>query len=369
MISKILLLSDINSSHTQKWCMALSQKGVSVGIFSLSLPTTNWFEKLDTIKVFAPVNFSQKTFYSSSLAKIKYLKTLPFLKKVIAEFKPQVVHAHYASSYGLIGALSRFTPFLISVWGSDIIEFAKKSYLHKKIVGYNLNSATIIMATSNYLNELLSLEFNKSSIVIPFGIDLTVFKNDSNKFLFHKDDIVIGTIKSLEDVYGVDTLIKAFILVKEKNESLPLKLLIVGTGSKEKSFKELANSLSLSDSVMFTGRVDFNEVSRYHNNIDIFVNLSLYESFGVAVLEASACEKPIVATNVGGLREVVKANITGLLVNPGDVANAAAAIEKLVLQPELCSQFGKAGRKMVETEYDWNKNVIQQIEIYNSILK
>ncbi len=79
------------------------------------------------------------------------------------------------------------------------------------------------------------------------------------------------------------------------------------------------------------------------------------ESFGVSVLESSACEKPVVVSKVGGLPEVVKDGITGIIVEPHNIQATAVAIEKLVLDVNLRKQFGKQGREMVKGKYDWDK--------------
>ena len=108
--------------------------------------------------------------------------------------------------------------------------------------------------------------------------------------LFSDRDIVIGTIKSLERKYGIDYLIRAFHLVKKNNLNYPIKLLTVGKGSLEWRLKELVQELELESDIIFTGFINHNEVEKYHNMLDISVAYSTddSESFGVAVLEASA---------------------------------------------------------------------------------
>jgi len=101
--------------------------------------------------------------------------------------------------------------------------------------------------------------------------------------------------------------------------------------------------------------------------IDIFVNVSLQESFGVAVVEAMACEKPIVATNVGGLREVVENNVTGIFVPPNDVVKTADAILDFLNHPDKSFKFGKAGRERVLKYYDWKKNLDAIENLYENI--
>ncbi|MBM3434930.1 MAG: glycosyltransferase family 4 protein [Bacteroidetes bacterium] len=366
---KILILADAQSNHTYKWVTALAAQGYDICVFSLTQATEKLYEKTGRVKlVYHPV--SKRTFQksSSNVLKIRYLTSVFRLYKTIFQFKPDIVHAHYASSYGLLGALSGFQPLLISVWGSDVYEFPGISLLHRRILKFNLKKARFIFATSQTLASETKKYTCKPVEIIPFGINTETFKPFEAKSPFGDEAIVIGTIKSLEDIYGTEYLIKAFHILKHKYPELPLRLLITGGGSTEQKLKTLVKELHLEPAVIFTGRIAFDELQKYHNMITIFAALSLSESFGVAVLEASACGKPVVVTNVGGLPEVVKENVTGFLVPPADENKAAEAIEKLILDRGLREEFGKNGSKWVKSAFSWSENVQQMVGFYKRII-
>src|SRR5690606_14690363 len=113
-----------------------------------------------------------------------------------------ILHAHYATSYGLIGALSGFKPFVLSVWGADVYDFPRRSKLHKKLFQYNLKKADLILSTSEIMRNELKKYTAKEVLVTPFGVDTSVF---CKKDIAEKDNSVIniGTIKSLEEKYGI----------------------------------------------------------------------------------------------------------------------------------------------------------------------
>src|SRR4051812_21136054 len=117
---KVLLLSDTNSEHTEKWALGLAGKGIHIGLFSFNRASYEWYDHPNITVFFEPENEinAEKTF-----TKISYLKYVRVLKKIIRHFVPDILHAHYASSYGLVGALSRFHPFVLSVWGADVYNF------------------------------------------------------------------------------------------------------------------------------------------------------------------------------------------------------------------------------------------------------
>ncbi|MCD7873785.1 MAG: glycosyltransferase [Acidaminococcaceae bacterium] len=149
---------------------------------------------------------------------------------------------------------------------------------------------------------------------------------------------------------------------------MPLKLLIVGEGSQKTYLKKLAEDLGIAEDSVFTGKIVHSLVPVYDNMLSISVSVSNSESFGVAVIEASACEKPVVVSNVGGLPEAVEDGVTGLIVPPRNPEKTALAIEKLILDSSLRAEMGKAGRKRAFQLYNWHNNVQQMISIYKGAL-
>jgi glycosyltransferase involved in cell wall biosynthesis len=145
--------------------------------------------------------------------------------------------------------------------------------------------------------------------------------------------------------------------------------LIIGEGSIEQDLKGLCNTLGISEKVKFTGRVPFNEINKYYNMLDVLVNISEYESFGVSVIEAMACEKPVIVSNVGGLKEIVINDQVGLKVEIGSIDQTAKAIEELVSNQTTCEQIGKNGRAHVTENYNWQANLKKMIVSYELLIK
>lgn len=365
---KLLLLSDPNSPHTIKWAKSLAQNGIDIVIFGLGDLMVRDYDGFANIKV-QTLNMVISQFDNVWLSKLKYLKALPVVKNLILDFKPDIVHAHYATSYGLLGALSGFHPFIVSVWGSDVFTFPLKSPIHKMMLKYNLQKADKILSTSHVMAKETNLYTDKEIEVTPFGIDMEQFKPMDIESLFDKNDIVIGTVKTLEEKYGIEYLIRAFKIVSDKYQKLPLKLLIVGGGSLESSLKSLVKELKIEDKTVFTGKVPFTDVPKYHNMLSVSVSVSVSnsESFGVAIIEASSCGKPVVVSNVGGLPEVVEDGVSGFVVPPRDPKATAEAIEKFVLDESLREQIGQNGRERVKRLYNWDDNVKQMIRIYEEL--
>jgi glycosyltransferase involved in cell wall biosynthesis len=199
-------------------------------------------------------------------------------------------------------------------------------------------------------------------MVVPFGVDTEVFSPQKVVSPFKPGDFILGSIKSLEKIYNVDVLIKSYALLVPKFPFL--KLLIAGEGAEEKKLKELAEKLGVSDGILFTGRIPFKDISKQYNSIDVLVNISEYESFGVSVIEAMACEKVVVVTNVGGLKDIVENDALGLKVNVGDVEQTAAALESLIVDKTKYQTIAANARKHVLANYSWENSLQQMLSIY-----
>lgn len=364
---KVLIVAPARSTHTIKWVNSLSDKGIDIILFSLfTLKKGDYSSRVKVHSFWLPNIISKKL--NGNLLKISYLIALPILFYIIKKYRPNIIHAHYASSYGLMVALIGVHPIIISVWGSDVFSFPKQSFFHERIFRYNLSRADLILSTSSFMKNEIERYTDKKIIVTPFGVDTEKFKPREVDSIYSREDIVIGTIKSLEKQYGIDCLIKSFKILKSYHPQLPLKLMIVGCGSEEKKLKNLTKELTLIDDVNFLGYINHSEIEKYYNMLKIYVAVSVIddESFGVAILEAGACEKPVVVSDVGGLPEVVIKGITGLIVERNNPLETAKAIESLIFDERKCSEFGQAARKMIDLKYNWEKSVEQMISIYKS---
>jgi L-malate glycosyltransferase len=360
---KILLLSDLNSEHTEKWALGLASTGIQIGLFSFNKASYEWYTHPNITVFFEP---EHKINAESTLTKLAYIKYVAVLKKIINHFNPHILHAHYATSYGLVGALANFHPYVISSWGTDVMKFPNKNFIAKSILKYNFKKADLLCATSNTIKNYISQIANLPVSVVSFGVDVNEFSKRKVQSLFNENDFVIGTIKPLEKLYNADVLITAFAKLLPTYANL--KLLIVGEGSFETQLKKQCEDLGILKHVTFTGRVPFNKVSTYYNMLNVLVNISEYESFGVSVIEAMACETPVIVSNVGGLAELVKDDSVGLKVNVGNVEETVAALKTLITNKEIYLNIASNGRKHVLKYYNWDDNLKLMIAEYNKLL-
>lgn len=363
-MKRILILGDINSPHIQKWASALIQNNFSIAVFSLSKSNTDWYKQLTGFQLIEAGNFSNTIFSGTTFGKLSYIKIVPQLRKAIKDFKPDIVHAHYATSYGLLGALSGFKPFFITVWGSDVYLFPEKSFLHKVLLKFNLSKADKLFSASKHMALQTSKYTNKKIEVVPFGINTLHFKPQLNQSI--ENVFIFGCIKKLEDIYGIEDLIHAFASVKTQS-AIAVKLYLVGDGTQRKRYENLVSKLSLNNDVVFFGNINYNQVVKYHNMLHVGVYVSHSESFGVSILESCACGVPVVVSDVGGLPEVVEHNKTGLVVKSKDVDAIADAMLYFLNNSSIRNQFGESARQQVTKKYEWKVCLEKMINHYKSL--
>ena len=360
---KICYLADAGSVHVQKWARHFAERGNEVHVISFRNADIAGTE----VHFLNPHGLISISPVASLMSKAGYLLWTGKIKRLLKKINSDIIHAHWATSYGLLAALSGFHPFILSTWGSDILTSPERYPFMKKIVEFNLKKADAVTATSKMLASATG-EFiydGKPVHIISFGVDMDLFSPSNEKS--SGGNICIGIVKALEEKYGIEYLIRALRIVVERGYDS--NLLIVGDGSLRKKLEKLTETLNLANSVRFIDKVDNNVVVEYLHMIDIFVvpSISSSETFGVAAVEASSCGIPVIASNIGGLPEVVVDGETGYLVPSRNETAIAERIIKLIEEPELRRKLGANGRKFVRENYEWNLCALKMEKIYESI--
>lgn len=347
---KMALFAPASSIHTKKWASALTKRGIDVTVVTFS----NHFEETDI-----------KTISIDTVlpGKIGYLTAVLKVKKLLKQEDFDIVHAHYASSYGFVASLTSVENLFISVWGSDIYSFPKKNAIFRNILSLTLKKADVLCSTSHAMAEEAKKYTQRSFHVIPFGVDRSIFKPKKSDSLSSKDaSPVIGIVKTLSDLYGIGELIQAFAGVLPNNPES--KLMIIGDGPNREKYEKQVEDLAIKENVQFVGKVPNEEVPNYLNEMDIFVVPSAeYESFGVAAVEAMSCGLPVIVSDVDGLKEVVSEEC-GIITKRKDINALSSALLKLLADSNKRYVMGQAGIRRVKQLYDWEKNVDEMYSVY-----
>lgn len=350
---RICYLGNANSVHVQRWASHFAGKRHEVHILSAREPSIE-LKRVQVHRVGA-----------TRLKPLSDLAALIQSRRLLKSLRPDLVHAYYLTDYGFLGALANCHPLLISVLGSDILREPEASRLKRLAVRYFLKKADAFTCTSRYLYSATLKYAPRAarSETIAFGIDTGLFQPTVKRAGSVK---VLGTLKHLSRICGVEYLLRALPDILKRQ--MDVKVLIAG-GGEQKEYRALAKTLGIEGVVEFLGDIPHSAVPDYLGKLDIFVQPSLSESFGVAILEAQAMEIPVVASNVGGIPEVVENGETGLLVEARDSGALAEAILRLLGDEALCHRMGAKGRAFVEESYTWAANADRMEALYLELLE
>ncbi|MCS7124306.1 MAG: glycosyltransferase family 4 protein [Candidatus Bathyarchaeota archaeon] len=236
-------------------------------------------------------------------------------------------------------------------------------------------SDKIIAVSTHTKMELLEhydVSANKVHVIYN-GVDINKFKPTDEKDKVKRemgfvDDKVVLYVGRLYRRKGLRTLLKAvpFILRKIKD----VKFVISGKGfrNEEKELRVLASKLKVEKNVFFLGYTPDDKLPKLYQAAEVFVLPSVYEGMPFTLLEALASGLPVVATNVGGIPEVVNHGENGLLVKSQDLQGLVEGILYLLENPDFAHEMGLSGRKTVEKNFSWQKVARQVLEVYNEVL-
>lgn len=360
---KIVVMANAQATHTRRWARAFAERGHDVTVLSIR------GETIPDVKVIS-CHVGKINSRSPVWTLLSYIRLLVSARRLLQKIGPDVLHAHYVSTHGVIAAFSRFGPVVLTAWGSDIIPRGKTiPWYRRRFLRFALRRADRVTSTSLFLRKWMLSLVEREIDIVPFGVDCDTFRPDESiRPQYPPEHLRIGFVKTLAPIYGPDILLLAFRRVREKIPSA--RLILVGRDRTAGRLARFARSMNLADHVEFAGFVPNDQIPALLNSFDIVVNPTVCdESFGVAVLEASACGRPVVASRVGGVPEVCIAEKTALLVPRSDPAALASALIRLAESPALRADLGARGRRFVLENYPWPACIDKMLAVLAAAVK
>ncbi len=295
------------------------------------------------------------------------------LKALLAKIEPDIVHAGPIQGPALLVALSGFQPLVTMSWGSDILVRAKRSPWMRLATKYVLDRTKIFLGDCQTVaDEAKSLGFTERNIVLfPWGVDLEYFSPDNGKIegrrfriaLGWDENFIILCNRSWYPIYGVDILAEAFVQSFSKNNNL--RLLLVGDGPQSNQIWQLLTPVE--DKVNYAGRVDFQDLLPMYCAADLFISPSHSDGSSVSLLEAMACGRPVLVSDIPSNKEWVTPGETGELFMDGNPESLAEKILELEKDPDL-EQYGHRARSLAEKRANWDENFQEMLKAYRSAL-
>jgi len=281
-------------------------------------------------------------------------------------------------------------PYSIFLYGADLLSEQHKirqSAIKRRMARAIFGGAAVLLAISNWTRDLaltvlgdLGLDGHGQRLrVIHPGTDPTHFRPGADAVdLRERLGLPDGgtrwlvTVARLQQHKGMDTVIAALPAILARAPDV--RYAVAGTGPDRERLEKLANKLGLGDRVRFLGGVSDRELPALYNLASVYVGASRraerlgVEGFGIALVEASACGRPVVAGNSGGIPDAVRDGETGFLVPPEEPAAFADAICRLLADPAAAQRMGQNGRRAVETYFNWDRVVRDLREIESQVV-
>ena len=297
------------------------------------------------------------------------------MAEVMTRYDLDILHVHYAIPHSISAYLAkkmltdRVVPFVTTLHGTDITLVGNdRSYL--PITRFGIEQSDAVTAVSEYLRRRTIEEFQvqRPVTVVPNFVDCDVYDRATDKGLRRKfandDEGILIHISNFRPVKRVEDVIAIFAEVRKKQKA---RLLMVGDGPERPKAEWLANTHGIAKDVLFVGKQ--NEMNRLLSVSDILLLPSELECFGLVALEAMACEVPVIATQVGGIPEVVSHGVDGFLYRVGDVSSMAEGCLAILNDPQLSSNMGKAAREHARNDFCASKIVVQYEDLYRHTIQ
>jgi len=331
-----------------------------------------------------------------------YLKSSPFrsigegiafslssfrsVNEICDNYKIDVVHSQSPSGFGYALFQKKNRPFVVTLHGTSFGEI--ESYLNVPLSNVSINILRDAAVTQPLWALLTSIEYKKATKVIAVSNYLA---KEADKYYHLPKGKVISIYNGVNlpdpktsptaDAARVPNVLFVGRLVWRKGaqylvDAAPqilskypdAKIRIVGLGEQKASLEKRVENLKITHAVEFLGKVSASQLRELYSQTDVFVQPSLYEPFGITILEAMSFSKPVIASCVGGIPEIINQGVDGLLVEPGNVLQLGGSILSLFSDSSIRRKYGRNAYEKVRTEFTWAKVARRTLKLYEDLL-
>lgn len=345
---RMLLMGDARQVHLRRWAMYFMDAGYDV--LTLSLEPGDGF----------PGPFRRIRVWGGLPDAARYPLAALRVRRIIGDFIPDVVSAHFAPNYGLIAALVCRRPWVLSAWGSDVMTDPDKSPFHRRRTQFVLKRAAFVTSDARVLTErILSFGVAEERVrEFPYGVDTALFRPNPQPQA--RGPRIISNRK-LETLYAVDTAVDAMAAVRE---ALPdATLTIAGDGRERRALERRAASSHAAEAISFAGPVAHAEMPALLADHHIYVSTARSDTTSVSLLEAMACGLFPVVTDIPANREWITDGENGRLVPPGEALRLAVAVVDSWRDAELRGRARGINLRIIDerARWDWSMRPARQL--------
>ena len=349
MTAHLCLLGDATSPHVQRWAREMRRRGWRVSLVTARPAPLEGVE----VRQIRPIRRSAD-----------WLLRVQETRRHVAELSPDILHAHYVTSYGYLAARCGRRPLVMTAWGSDLLVTPRRNPWLRWLTGWALRRADLITGDSASLVDA-ARGYGPACPVeeIHWGVDLQRFQPVP---WHHKPGLQLVSLRAWEPNYNIDTIVEAFALLRSRRPAnAPLRLHLLGGGSLEPALRAQIQRGGLQGSVLLHGRLDDAGMARILGESRVSISVPSSDATSVAVLESMACGLPVVASRL-------QANAHWLspqwLVEPRDAEALAAQLEQLLANDDLAQAAGQQNAARIARDGDRAVQMDRMHALYQQLL-
>lgn len=327
MTTHLCLLGDAGSVHLQRWAREMLARGHRVSVVTARpAPIEGVAEQV----VLAPVARSRDWLLRSGAA-----------RRAVRRLAPDIVHAHYVTSYGFLAARAGRHPLVMTAWGSDLLVTPKQNLLMRALTAWTLRRADLVTGDSaDLVDEIARYRPRHAPLLVHWGVDLARFAPApwGDKPRFH-----VVSLRNWEPNYRVDVIVAALALLRQRTPQAPLHLHLLGGGPLREQLAAQVRSLGLQDIVSLHGRMDDAGMAALLARCKVSVSVPVSDATSVSVLESMACGLAVVASDLPANRQWLSARADLLLADapaPRLAECLADALHSLWLDDAAAQRLG-----------------------------
>lgn len=303
--------------------------------------------------------------FSGRVAKLQYLRSIPSVRRLLRDVKPDILHGHYATSAGVLCAFSGFRPYVVSARGTDLIG-SMKSPLWRMLLRRVFSRAALVHTVSEELSTLAeSLGVpGKRCLTLSQGIDTAVFRYCSRS----RNDGPVRLIctRHLHQTYDLATIVRACGLLKDRG--VLFRLTLAGAGPLRNQLHQMAERLGIGHAVDFLGGYDNSRLPALLSSHDLYLSSSLWDGTSISLLEAMACGIFPIVSRIPSNEAWVEDGQTALMFECGNAEMLADQIERAANDETLVRQGIEINRRTVEERGDRQRNMLLLENSYYDLL-
>ncbi len=330
MPTRLCLIGDSGSIHLRRWAEHFSRSNEILVISDTP-------EKIPDIRV-------EQVFVMK--AGVKNLTKLRQMRKLVREFRPDIVHGHYLTVGGLYAALSGGRRIVGSAWGSDIYYGPRRSFMERLILRYVLRKCDLVFAgTRDMADRVRRAGYKGDLALFRFGVDPTIFRKTSSH---GTGEFRVLSIRPCSKIYNPLVIIEAFRTLMAQMPRAYLYLFDFGNLIDD-VHRMVDSDPQLKDRVRFLQRHEHNLMADVYNSADVAISIPDSDSAAASVLESLACELPVIASDIPAMRECIDDSVNGYLtaIDPSALADK---IRKSYSVRAMLAAMGRRAREKVLDE-------------------